>query len=127
MSPNFVYSMHRYSVVTLDHVVLDTVENVEPHGGTKKLSTPFLAGQDMRLRGSGVAEVLGNVMGSHGVVSDENGWLRKTRASENTRAPNTMRRNPCTPSGASRAERTALDPRIASMSVGEVCGTFPPQ
>lgn len=79
--------MHRHSVVALDHVVLDTVENVEPHGGTKKLGAPFLAGQDMRLCGRGVAEVLGNVVGSHGVVSDENGWLRKTRASGNTRAP----------------------------------------
>lgn len=52
-------------MVTLDHVSLDSVEDVEPHGGTKKLGTPLHLGVYMRLAHRSMADVLCNVVGSH--------------------------------------------------------------
>lgn len=53
-------------VVAANEVLLDSVENVEPHGGTKKLGTPFNLRVHVRLAHGSMTNVLGNVVGSHG-------------------------------------------------------------
>lgn len=53
-------------VVTANEVLLDSVKDVEPHGSTKKLGTPFDLGVHVRLAHGGMTNVLGNVVGSHG-------------------------------------------------------------
>lgn len=53
------------SMVTLDEIVLHSVENVKPHGGAEKLWAPVQSGVHMRLGRSSMTDVLGQVMSSH--------------------------------------------------------------
>lgn len=52
-------------VVALDEVVLDSVCDPEPHCGAKELSAPVLFRLDVGFGRSGVANELGDVVGSH--------------------------------------------------------------
>lgn len=52
-------------MVAADEVLLDPVENVEPHRGSEKLGAPLHLGIDMRLGHGRVANVLGDMMSSH--------------------------------------------------------------
>lgn len=63
------------SVVAFDQVVLDSVHDVEPHGGAEELGAPLLEGFDVRLRAWGVADVFGDVVGSHGLVVVDVDWI----------------------------------------------------
>lgn len=57
-------------MVAPNEVLLDSVENVKPHGGTKELGAPLDLGVHVRLAHGRMANVLGNVVGGHsGVLS----------------------------------------------------------
>lgn len=53
------------SVVALDEVVLDSVENVKPHGGSERLGTPVHLRVHVGFAGGSVTCVFGDVVGSH--------------------------------------------------------------
>lgn len=53
------------SVVALDHVRLNSVENEEPHGRSKKLGTPFHLGVHMWFTHWSMTDVLCNVVSCH--------------------------------------------------------------
>lgn len=52
-------------MVALDEVVLDSVHDPEPHGGSEKLGAPVLFRLHVRFGHSGVADEFGDVVGSH--------------------------------------------------------------
>lgn len=52
-------------MVTLDEVILDTVKDIKPHGGTEELGTPLLNWTDMRLSSLSMTDIFNSVMSSH--------------------------------------------------------------
>lgn len=49
----------------LDEVVLDSVEDPEPHGGAQELGAPVLLGLHVRLAHGSVADEFGEIVGGH--------------------------------------------------------------
>lgn len=52
-------------MVSFDDILLDSVENVKPHGGSEEFGTPPNFGVHVRLAHRCVTKVLDDVMGSH--------------------------------------------------------------
>lgn len=72
-------------MVTLNDIGLDSVEDVEPHGSSKKLGTPLDFGVNVRLAHRSMANILCKVVGSHSgqsITKEKelfSGWLRVCR------------------------------------------------
>ena len=56
-------------MVALDEVILDSVGDPEPHGGSKELSAPVLFRLDVGFSRGGVANEFGDVVGSHDLLN----------------------------------------------------------
>lgn len=52
-------------MVALNDISLDSVEDVEPHGGSKKLGTPFDLWVNVRLAHRSMTNILCEVVGCH--------------------------------------------------------------